>query len=161
MSPAELIDVALMKLAQWRRFFKTQQLCSRLLFFQVMKPTRTSSETFPTWPQTTLRSSSAAALTPKLNRLFFPLAVRFCAVTKHTRFQRAGMLSFLPWLPAMCSVIAQLVLTSEGTNSSIQRILCASTSEQNNCCQVGAVEQLYESSMRCCSVYSHSANIPN
>ncbi len=40
--------------------------------FQVMKPTRTSSETFHTWPPTTPRSSNAAAQTPKLNQLLPP-----------------------------------------------------------------------------------------
>lgn len=36
--------------------------------FQVMKRTRTFSETFPTWPLITQRSSDAAAQTPNLNR---------------------------------------------------------------------------------------------
>ena len=46
-----------------------------LLCLQVTTPTTTSSETFHTWPQTTPRSSNAAAQTPKLNQpphlLFF------------------------------------------------------------------------------------------
>lgn len=47
-------------------------MSSLLFFFQVMKPTRTSSETFHKWPQTTQRSSNAAAQTPKINQMLPP-----------------------------------------------------------------------------------------
>lgn len=49
--------------------------------FQVMKPTRTFSETFPTWPRTTQRSSNAAVLTRSLNQLPLHLLIPQCSTT--------------------------------------------------------------------------------
>lgn len=89
--------------------------------FQAMKPTRTSSETFPTWPPTTPRSSSAAALTSDSES---PPACMWRADAR----ARAGAVyvHISPWLPATCWVIAQLVATPDGLKSSEQQILCAS-----------------------------------
>ncbi len=102
---------------------KTSSVKAHVFFFalfQVMKPTRTSSETFHTWPQTTPRSLNAAAQTLNLNQP--PLY----NATFHTHIHaentqvsnsQACRHPHSPWLPATCSVIAQLVLTSERTNA--------------------------------------------
>lgn len=128
-----------------------------LLCLQVTTPTTTSSETFHTWPQTTPRSSNAAAQTPKLNQpphlLFFTSLYSNHVFGKKTRKKTCKYADtsahMFPWLPATCSVIAQLVLTSEGDERAEQWSLCASTSAQNNCARVGTLEQLYQSSRRC------------
>lgn len=79
---------------------------------QAMKPTRTSSETFHTWPQTTPRSSNAAAPTSGSN--LPPPQPPACVQQMPAHVQGVSLCTFLSWLPATCWVIAQLVLTPDG-----------------------------------------------
>lgn len=108
--------------------------------FQVMKPTRTFSETFPTWPRTTRRSSNAAVLTRSLNQLPLHLLIPQCSTTYfqahiekiHLSGMQMHSLSLSRWLPATCSVTAQLVLTSEGTNGTVNS-LCEHVRAEQSC----------------------------
>lgn len=84
---------------------------------QAMKPTRTSSETFHTWPQTTPRSSNAAAPTSGSNlppQPPPPPPPPACVQQTPAHVQLVSVCTFLSWLPATCWVIAQLVLTPDG-----------------------------------------------
>lgn len=100
------------------------------VILQVMRPTMTFSETFHTWPQTIQRSSNVVAqmLKPKsadasastpavctiphftLQAHVFSHTCRKASALRHAETSSS-------WLPATCSVTAQLVLTSEGTNA--------------------------------------------
>lgn len=81
---------------------------------QAMKPTRTSSETFHTWPQTTPRSSNAAAPTSGSNLPPPPPPPPACVQQMPAHVQGVSTCTFLSWLPATCWVMAQLVSTPDG-----------------------------------------------
>lgn len=118
--------------------------------FQVMKPTRTSSETSHTWPQTTPRSSNAAVLTPKLSQLLPPLhpaqrsTLQPC-ILPNTRIEnmqvsnsQACRHSHFPLATCHMFSHSSAGVDFRGDERPKQWILCVNTSDQNNCAQVGS-----------------------
>lgn len=123
---------------------------------QAMKPTRTSSETFHTWPQTTPRSSNAAAPTSGSN--LPPPPPSACVQQMPAHVQGVSMCTFSSWLPATCWVIAQLALTPDGRRALNSEFFVRQirTTEPKR-------ERLYESSMRCllCVAEGNTSALPN
>lgn len=97
---------------------------------QAMKPTRTSSETFHTWPQTTPRSSNAAAPTSGSNLPPPPPPPPAC-VQQMPAHVHGGVYVHI-FVLATCHMLGHgsAGVDSRWSKSSKQRILCAS--DQSN-----------------------------
>lgn len=110
--------------------------------FQVMKPTRTFSETFPTWPRTTQRSSNAAVLTPSLNQLPLHLLIPQCSTTYFQahieKIHLSGMqtrslsLSLAGYLPRVRSQLSWCWLQRERTLRTVNS-LCEHVRAEQSC----------------------------
>lgn len=115
---------------------------SSLVFFQVMKPTRTFSETFHIWPQTIPRSWDAAAWTPNPNQQRgLPRPSHLDSTCFHAgteAFQLSGMQTRAPpgCPPFVQSQLSWCCLESPHTGNSL-------------CEHCVSLNQLYEASMRC------------